>query len=277
MIATPKRSEPADGRFRFGENWQSFVGTVTEETVAEAERGLLRLFPDGEIRGSRFFDIGCGSGLSSLAACRLGAAQVDAIDIDPQSVAATTALLGKFHPQGGWSVRQQSAFDLTPGARGGYDIVYSWGVLHHTGAMWRAIDAAAAMVAPAGQLAMALYRRTPLCPLWRVEKRFYASAGPTGQAAVRKVYKTIYRVALIATGRNPASYITGYKSARGMDWHHDVHDWLGGYPYESTDPTHVAAHLAALGFACRRIFAHRAAVFGLFGSHCDEYVAMRGA
>ena len=60
-----------------------------------------------------------------------------------------------------------------------------------------------------------------------------------------------------------------------MDWHHDVHDWLGGYPYESTDPASVLAYLKALGFAPRQVFEHPAAAFGLFGSHCDEYVATR--
>jgi 2-polyprenyl-6-hydroxyphenyl methylase/3-demethylubiquinone-9 3-methyltransferase len=277
MIATSQPGEPAPIRFRFGENWQSFVRTVDEAAIAEAEQGLLRLFPEGEIRGSRFLDIGCGSGLSALAACRLGAEAVDAVDLDPQSVAATTALLGAFHPQGGWSVRQQSVFDLTAAKGGLYDIVYSWGVLHHTGHMGRAIDAAAAMAGPAGQLAIALYRRTPLCPLWRFEKRFYAHAGPVAQAVVRGLYKLVYRAGLAATGRNPARYIAGYKSARGMDWHHDVHDWLGGYPYESTDPTVVGAQLARLGFTLRRVFEHKAAALGFFGSHCDEYVAVREA
>src|SRR5579863_5255532 len=210
-------SEPGGDRFRFGENWQSFVATVTPEAIAEAERGLSRLFPGGEIRGSRFLDIGCGSGLSALAARRLGAAQVDAIDIDAQSVGAATELLTKSQPSGGWSVRCESVFDLDRERYGSYDIVYSWGVLHHTGAMWRALDHAAAMVAPGGLLAVALYRQTPLCPVWRLEKRFYARARPTTQAAIRALYQSAYRAGLVATGRSPARYIAEYISARGMD------------------------------------------------------------
>ena len=267
--------EPGGERFRFGENWRSFIGTVTADAVAEAERGLTRLFPDGEIRGRRFLDIGCGSGLSALAACRLGAAHVDAIDSDAQSVAAATELLAKLQPAGGWSVRHASVFDLDPERHGRYDIVYSWGVLHHSGAMWRALDRAAAMVAPGGLLAVALYRRTKLCPVWRLEKRFYATARPATQAAIRTVYQAAHRAGLLATGRNPARYIARYRSARGMDWRHDVHDWLGGYPYESTTPERVVAHLKELGFARRLVFEHKAAAFGFFGSHCDEYVAIR--
>jgi 2-polyprenyl-3-methyl-5-hydroxy-6-metoxy-1,4-benzoquinol methylase len=267
--------DQAGPRFRFGENWQSFIATISPDAIAEAERGLARLFPSNEIRGSRFLDIGCGSGLSSLAAIRLGAVSVEAIDVDPQSAAAAQALLTKFCPDAGWRVAQRSVFDLAPERDGRHDIVYSWGVLHHTGDMWRAIEQASALVTPGGHLALALYRLTPLCPLWQREKRFYAAAGPAAQAVTRGLYKTLYRAGLLATGRNPRAYIANYTSARGMDWAHDVHDWLGGYPYESTAPASVTAFLDRLGFALERMFEHPAAAFGLFGSHCDEYVARR--
>jgi SAM-dependent methyltransferase len=266
--------DAASDRFAFGRNWQSFLDTVTCETIAEAERGLVRLFPDGEIRGARFLDIGSGSGLSALAACRLGAASVDAIDADPDSVAASTALLSRFAADGHWSVRQASALE-PPEDLGGYDIVYSWGVLHHTGAMWTALERAAALVAADGRLAVSLYRRTPLCGVWRAEKRLYARSGAGFQTAIRGLYKTVFCAGLVVGGRNPRRYIAGYRSARGMDWHHDVHDWLGGYPYESTEPAQVVARLRALGFEPCLVFEHPAAALGLFGSHCDEYVAIR--
>ena len=261
--------------FAFGENWQSFVATVDEAKILAAEEGLLRLLPRADIAGRRFLDIGCGSGLSALAALRLGARQVDALDVDAQSVAAADALLGTFAAGGAWTVRQKSVFDLSPARDGVYDIVHSWGVLHHTGDLWRALGCAAAMVAPNGRLVVALYRKTPLCPFWRCEKRLYAGAGPGAQRAARALYKTAFAAGLLATGRNPARYVRQYRSARGMDWHHDVHDWLGGYPYESTEPASVASFLARCGFALERSFVHRAAAAGLFGSHCDEYVAVR--
>ncbi|MGH7035822.1 MAG: class I SAM-dependent methyltransferase [Stellaceae bacterium] len=264
-----------DGRFRFGENWQSFLDTITDEAIAEAERGMNRLFPNGEIRGASLLDIGSGSGLSALAACRLGARVVDAIDIDPQSVAATEAVLSKFVHGSKWSVQRQDLFEVPSEQPQAYDIVYSWGVLHHTEAMWNAVDRAAAMVRPQGHLAIALYHRTPLCPLWRLEKRFYAQAGEKAQTAIRSLYKALYRSALLATLRNPNRYIAAYRSARGMDWHHDVHDWLGGYPYDSTNSAAVVAHLKELRFVPQQIFEHEAPAFGLFGSHCDEYVFRR--
>jgi SAM-dependent methyltransferase len=268
----PHRTE---AHFRFGENWQSFVATVTPESIAEATRGLRRLVDVGALEGRRFLDIGCGSGLSMIAALRLGAAYVEGIDIDPDSVAAARALLARHDAAGAWSARTASVFDLDPERLGRFDVVHSWGALHHTGAMWPAIERAAAMVAPGGRLVLALYRRSPMCGFWTWEKRVYATAPPFLQALVRAIYKTAYVAGLAMTGRNPRRYIARYKSVRGMDWAHDVHDWLGGHPYESTEPGAVTAALGRMGFTMERVFEHRCALFGLLGSHCDEYVAVR--
>ncbi len=264
-----------DARFGFGRNWKSFVATVGEESIAEAENGLKRLFPDGALAGKRFLDIGCGSGLSMLAALHLGAASVQGIDFDPDSVEATKALLSRHAAGRAWTVRHMSVLDADPAALGAHDIVYSWGVLHHTGALWRAMDRAAALAAPGGSFAFALYRRTPLCGFWKLEKRLYIALPKIGQAAIRAVYKVAFFLALAATGRNPRRYVAEYRSARGMDWRHDVHDWLGGYPYESTDPGKVAGFLRRHGFALERKIEHPSVAWGLFGSHCDEFVAVR--
>src|SRR3954469_7037261 len=117
---------PTVDRFAFGKNWQSFAAIADEESVSEAQQGLIKLFPNGELRGARILDVGCGSGLSMAAALRLSASQVDGVDIDPNSINAASELL-----------HTANLFDLP--ARS-YDIVYCWGVLHHTGAMWRALE-----------------------------------------------------------------------------------------------------------------------------------------
>jgi SAM-dependent methyltransferase len=260
-------------QFRFGENWKSFLSTVTPASIAEAELGMSRLFPNGELRGRKFFDIGCGSGLSMLAAYRLGAARVDGIDIDPDSVEATRSLLSAQVPADKWSARPANVLDLA--ADGSHDIVHSWGVLHHTGALWNAMTRAVDQVAEGGYLAVALYRRTPLCQFWTIEKRFYYRAPALVQMAIKLLYKGVYLLGVLATGRNPLRYIAEYQSSRGMDWHHDVHDWLGGFPYESTDPPTVCAFLNRAGFSVERAIEHPAPIFGLFGSHCDEFVARR--
>jgi SAM-dependent methyltransferase len=274
MMSDKDELRLVESHFKFGENWRSFAETISERSIEEAERGLARLFPGG-LRGCRFLDIGCGSGLHMLAAQRLGAAQVVGIDLDDVSVQTARALLAAHTKSGTFSVEVRSAFDLDPQREGVYDIVYSWGVLHHTGDMWRAIDKAAAMVGPGGYLALALYRRTPICGFWRVEKKIYATSPRFVQEVVRALYKAIYLCGLIATGRNPAQYVRNYVSARGMDWSHDVHDWLGGYPYESVQPAQLIVYMQALSFSVERVFEHPAALMGVFGSHCDEFVARR--
>lgn len=263
-----------ESHFKFGENWRSFVDTLSERNIEEAERGLSRLFPRG-LQGHRFLDIGCGSGLHMLAAQRLGAAEIVGIDLDGVSVQTAQALLSAHASGRTWSVNVGSVFDLDPNQDGVFDVVYSWGVLHHTGDMWSAIHKAAAMVVPDGYLALALYRRTPLCRLWKAEKKIYATSPRFIQMIVRGLYKTFYRCGLIATGRNPTEYIRNYVSARGMDWSHDVHDWLGGYPYESVLPPELIAFLQTFGFSIERVFEHPAALMGILGSHCDEFVARR--
>lgn len=260
-------------RFEFGKNWQAFLATVTEASIRHAEAGLAKLFPNGELKGATFLDVGCGSGLSMLAARRLGAGEVRGLDLDAQSVAAAERLLAGQNAR----VSQKSILDATPAELGTFDIVHSWGVLHHTGAMWTALDRAGDLVRPGGLLAVALYRKTPLCPFWSIEKRLYTEAPRPAQSLIRAAYKAAFLSGLAATGKNPAAYVRDYRSARGMSWHHDVHDWLGGYPYESATPDEIKSRLAARGFEMQRSFEAPARAGGLFGSHCDEFVAQKHA
>jgi 2-polyprenyl-6-hydroxyphenyl methylase/3-demethylubiquinone-9 3-methyltransferase len=260
----------AKNPFEFGKNWRAFLAAISEDRIKQAEAGLIRLFPNDELCGSKFLDIGCGSGLSMLAALRLGATHCHGIDVDPDSAGAAQELLSKYAPNGPWKVECRSVFDLNPEAS---SIVYSWGVLHHTGEMWRAITQAAALVPKDGLFALAIYQSTPLDPLWRVEKRFYSSAPKSVQFVMRGAYKSAFVAALLASGRNPARYIDDYR-LRGMEWSVDVHDWLGGYPYESASAEEIMAALRKCGMSPRRVD-NRQAGFGILSANCAEFVATR--
>jgi 2-polyprenyl-6-hydroxyphenyl methylase/3-demethylubiquinone-9 3-methyltransferase len=261
--------------FAFGKNWASYAQLVTEARV-QAAIDSLRKLAGGDLEGKSFLDIGCGSGLHALAASRLGARDIVAIDIDGDSVATARQLLQTNAPGQCWCARQASVFDLEKNPPGVFDVVYSWGVLHHTGAMYRALRAAAALVAPGGQFIFALYRWTPLCWLWKIEKRCYAAATPTAQARARSAYVALFRVAFALRRRGSFSqYLADYRQRRGMDFHHDVHDWLGGWPYESISPAQTERFMASCGFQQVRAFTAAGINLGLVSSGCDEYVYTR--
>lgn len=267
----PAALRSVESHFAFGDNWASFVDVVDAAAIEAAKASLARLLPPEEIGGASFLDIGCGSGLSMLAASALGAGRLEGIDIDPMSVEAARSLFAKAGRT--CQVRVDSIFDLESSAAS-FDIVHSWGVLHHTGDMWAAIDRAAALVTPGGLLVLALYRKTALCGAWTAEKRLYSRAGPALQGAIAGIYKALFGLGLLATGRWPPRYFRDYHGRRGMSWRHDVHDWLGGYPYESVTPQALGAFMRARGFELRRQFVKPGGL-GLFGSGCDEFVWRR--
>lgn len=259
--------------FAFGKNWDAFSQLISEDRIALAEQGLRRLFPNGELNGKPFFDIGCGSGLSMVAALRLGASEVNGIDIDPDSVSTAQRTLELFSGGKPFKVKHRTVFDLDPQQEGTFPIVHSWGVLHHTGDLWTAIERASRMTTPKGIFALAIYRKTPCCPAWQIEKHIYSSSPKPVQSAISGLYKTAFFAGQLALGRNPIAYVSNYNT-RGMSWSHDVHDWLGGYPYQSATPSEIKGFLEKSGWEVEQKDLDRR-TFGLFGSYCNEYVATR--
>lgn len=255
--------------YDFGKNWARFAEDVAERNAAEAVKGLSRLIGDN-LKGKSFLDIGCGSGLHAVAALRLGAATVRAVDLDPNSVSTARHLLTRFAAGEPWHVEERSVFELSA-ASGRYDVVYAWGVLHHTGRMRDAIRHAASLVEPGGLLVIAIYRKTPLCPAWRLEKKFYA-LGPRWYRSIADFCLAALTLAALAmTGRNPVAYVRQYPRARGMTFMTNIRDWLGGYPYESASPEEIRSIVAPSGFREERFFPCNTRV-GLLGVGCDEYV-----
>jgi 2-polyprenyl-6-hydroxyphenyl methylase/3-demethylubiquinone-9 3-methyltransferase len=261
-----------ESHFEFGQNWRDYAKTIDRARIASAVEGLQKLFPSG-LSDKSFLDIGCGSGLHSLAALSLGASSVLATDIDENSVSTTRAVLSGHFPEARWTAEAKSIFDMAPQQIGTYDVVYSWGVLHHTGDMWRAIETAAKMVKPGGQFALAIYSTTALDPVWKVEKRIYSKGPRALQWATRQAFITALFFAQLLRGRNPVSLVSRAR-ARGMNFSHDVHDWLGGYPYEAATAGELHDRVCSLGFLEERSFRIPPSS-GIFGSGCHEFVFKR--
>jgi 2-polyprenyl-6-hydroxyphenyl methylase/3-demethylubiquinone-9 3-methyltransferase len=229
-------------RFAFGENWARFLTSLSDEQIEQATRAVSALI-GRDLRDKTFLDIGSGSGLSSLAARRLGA-RVYSFDYDPKSVACTEELRRRFFPDDeAWTVAEGSVLDQAYLATlGQFDVVYSWGVLHHTGQMWNAIENAARLVRPGGLFAIGIYnfrRGRRGTATWAKLKRWYCTAPRWQQVAWESVYMTSNLVSMLAVGRNPIRKIRDYHSNRGMSWRRDVTDWLGGYPYEAATPGEI--------------------------------------
>lgn len=256
--------------FEFGRNWDSFSQNLSDERIAEAVDGLRRLLPD-EIPGASFIDIGSGSGLSALAALRLGCASLTAIDYDAMSVKTTRETLTRYAPAAAWTCERRSVFDLAPETDGRFGVVYSWGVLHHTGDMWKAIESAAGFVNSGGQFAIAIYSTTACDSIWKTEKKLYARAPRPIQWGIRQVYMTALLARQTLTGDNPVSYVRNYAKMRGMNFSHDAHDWLGGYPYETATAAELHDRICKMGFTAQLSFPLPVSL-GLFGSGCHEFV-----
>ncbi len=136
--------------------------------------------------------------------------------------------------------------------------------------MWKAIDKAAGLVKPGGQLAIAIYGKSKLCGFWKHEKRFYTRSPRFVQKAILGAYSLVFCAWHFAKGRNPFAILGNYRE-RGMDWRHDFHDWLGGYPYESATPAEIETFMTPRGF---RLVRSKTLKPNL-KSGCDEYVFLR--
>jgi 2-polyprenyl-6-hydroxyphenyl methylase/3-demethylubiquinone-9 3-methyltransferase len=266
-------SEVGSGeRFQFGANWLRFLERVDDQRIARAEESLKRNLGVESLAGKTFLDAGSGSGLFSLAARRLGA-EVLSFDYDEQSVACTRELRNRFKPDDtGWDVRSGSVLDrdfLT--SLGTFDIVYSWGVLHHTGAMWQALDNIRHSVAPDGLLYIAIYNdQGSASRFWTGVKKAYVRApGPLKYALLIPSFVGLWGPLFLRDTLmgNPLRTWNGYKNApRGMDPWRDLVDWVGGYPFEVAKPEQIFDFYADRGFRLQKLIT----CGGRLG--CNEYV-----
>lgn len=247
--------EKQSARYSFGQNWRRFLSTsLDEEHIGVAQSRLLTLCDLEHLRDHDVLDIGCGSGIHSLAALRAGARRIVSFDYDPDSIAATATVKQLAGGPAHWTVMHGDV--LSPeflAQLGQFSLVYSWGVLHHTGDVWRAFANAQTCVAPGGMLCVALYSADAYpgtTDYWLDIKRRYNEAGPLKRHMMEASY--IYQHVMygkIGNAGEAIRYIRNYKrTSRGMSFMTDIRDWLGGWPMEFVSDKDVIAAADLGGF-----------------------------
>jgi SAM-dependent methyltransferase len=259
-------------RFSFGDNWARFLTTLSDERIAEAERSLQDMLEVSDLTGKRFLDIGSGSGLFSLAARRLGA-DVESFDYDQQSVACTSRLRQLyFSGNENWVVKQGSVLDRDfMNSLEKADIVYSWGVLHHTGSMWKALDNAARVMKPGGKLFIAIYNdEGRASKRWSFVKKAYNQYKPLRPLILLGGFVRMWALSTVrdlVCGKPFRTWNT-YKKSRGMSPWYDVIDWVGGWPFEYASPEAIFDFYKARGFTLSNMITRQ-------GHGCNEFVFVK--
>ena len=256
--------------FDFGENWNRYLKVINQDLVDNSILDLIQIFGKDTVKDKTFCDIGCGSGIHSLSALILGAKHVTSFDINKKNIINTKSLIKNYWNSNNYNIVYGDILknEITYNQ---YDIVYSWGVLHHTGEMNKAILNSMKFCKKDTILLLALYEKTIYCSMWKVIKRFYNSSGNLSKKILLHSYNLIKILSLLITFRNPYLYIKNYKSNRGMDFLYDQIDWIGGYPYESITKDELVSIIGD-GFKLEyHKIAKKGIIKSILGTGCSIY------
>ena len=260
------REEVSKGqRFKFGENWKKFLATINDERIKQAENSLKSMLGVENLEGKSFLDVGSGSGLFSLAARNLGA-KVFSFDFDESAVWCTSELKDRYYKHDlFWTVKQGSVLDEDFLATlGKFNYVYSWGVLHHTGEMWGALNNVVELVKPNGSLFIALYNHQQFTSkYWTFIKRTYVK-----YPLIRPLWILLH-ISYLTLPSIILQLFQHRKVRRGMTVWYDLLDWLGGYPFEVSTPRDIFNFYKSKGFTLKEL----KTVGGRLG--CNEFVFHR--
>lgn len=262
---------PSGSPFSFGKNWTSYLTTINNSRIDSAVRSLRSILASESVGGKSFLDVGCGSGLTSLAAALEGAA-VTSIDLDDDCITCTNLLRERFFSTEAqdhlsmnrqvaaprqWTVIKASILDEKAiNDLGYFDVVYSWGVLHHTGQMNRAIQMASDRVKPGGLFAIAIYNNQGgASRRWSLVKRLYQKMPsffqPLYVVFFAAFFEFKFAILRLLRGKNPLPFAAwrSKSSDRGMSVWHDWVDWIGGWPFEVASPEEIVNPLVNSGFS----------------------------
>lgn len=255
-------------QFNFGENWENFSKNQLSSTkIQEAKKDFVKFFQNESIKNQTFIDIGFGQGMSLLIANTLGAITVGN-DINPLSEKVLEFNKSYFSdikeisiPIIIGSILKESTLNAIRQINEQYDIVHSWGVLHHTGEMWEAINNSSELVNKNGKFIIAIYNKHWSSPLWHTIKKTYNYSPKFIKKLIISIFYFIILIAKFSvTFKNP------FKKERGMSFYYDVIDWVGGYPYEYANKEEIQTYIENLGF--QLIYYNKAQV----PTGCNEYV-----
>mgnify|MGYP000870245771 CR=1 FL=1 len=268
-----KKIHSSNLRFQFGKNWMKYIKNINQNKIDLAKYSMKKMYDIDFRSDENFLDIGCGSGLFSLCAKEFGLS-VHSFDFDNDSVECTRMIKDKFHPNDkNWNIEQGSILDKSYiSGLDKYNYVYSWGVLHHTGDMYLAMDNAASLVKKNGLLYIALYNYQPfLSSIWTKIKRIYNRSNFLFKSIIiffSVLYLWLPKLLFDMIKLKPFNSWINYSqtSLRGMSPWTDLLDWVGGYPFEVASPDVIINFYIKKGFQLKKI----KTVGGKLG--CNEYL-----
>ncbi len=144
-----------------------------------ALKHIQELFPEG-VKCKRVLDGGSGSGMISVAFAVMGA-DVTGVDVTPKCVENGCKNADLFGVQCRFLKRNLLSLDLCGET---FDIIYNWGVLHHTQDARKSFTNLAKHLKPGGEMIVAVYLKTVLSGFWNFLRIFYQESP--------QVFKTLF-------------------------------------------------------------------------------------